>query len=162
MTGMDNTTDGTAGDLSGAGGVRASDAEREQAATRLREAATEGRLDLAELEQRLTSVYAARRRHQLVPLVADLPAPVEERPARGYGRGEPRRPDGWDRTALGLHAALVVALVIGVISHAVAAPAAGAAAHPWPAVPIVWALLTLAVHARLRLYGPPWARTGAR
>jgi hypothetical protein len=165
MTGMDDTTDVTAGgDLSGAGGVRASDAEREQTAARLREAAAEGRLDLAELEQRLASVYAARLRHQLVPLVADLPAPPEERPARGYGRGEPRRLDGWDRTALGLHAALVVALAIAVISHAVAAHAAGAAAHPWPAVPIVWALITLAVHARLRLYGPPWARhrTGAR
>lgn len=160
---MDDTTDGPAGGLSGTGGVRASDAEREQTATRLREAAAEGRLDLAELEQRLGSVYAARLRHQLVPLVADLPTPPDERPARAYGRGEPRRLDGWDRTALGLHAALVVALAIAVIGHTVAAHAAGAA-HPWPAVPIVWALITLAVHARLRLYGRPWARhrTGAR
>jgi hypothetical protein len=148
-----DTTDRT--DTPGPRDIRASDAEREETAARIREAAAEGRLDLAELEQRLASVYAARLRHELAPLVADLPAPPEETPpARAFGRGAPRRLDVWDRTALGLHAALVVAVAVTAISHAVTAQVAGiGAGHPWPAVPIVWALITLAVHARLRLYG---------
>ncbi len=54
--------------------LRVSDADREAAAQRLRDASTEGRLDLIELEDRLTSVYASKTRGQLDELLADLPA----------------------------------------------------------------------------------------
>jgi Domain of unknown function (DUF1707) len=53
--------------------LRASDAEREQVATILRAAMTEGRLDLATGEERLAAVYAATFRDELGPLTADLP-----------------------------------------------------------------------------------------
>ncbi|MCK8676618.1 MULTISPECIES: DUF1707 domain-containing protein [Streptomyces] len=53
--------------------MRASDAEREQTAERLREAMAEGRLDMAEFQERLDAAYTARTRGELVPLVRDLP-----------------------------------------------------------------------------------------
>ena len=53
--------------------IRASDAEREAVAARLRRAAGEGRLEPDELEERLGAAFAARTRDELVPLVADLP-----------------------------------------------------------------------------------------
>lgn len=52
-----------------------SDAEREQAVARLRDASTEGRLTLDELAQRTGNAYAARTRGELVQVVADLPEP---------------------------------------------------------------------------------------
>src|SRR4051812_50002415 len=54
---------------------RASDAEREAAADRLRVAAGDGRLDPDELEQRLEQAYAARTVGELTELTRDLPAP---------------------------------------------------------------------------------------
>ncbi|MYZ37821.1 MULTISPECIES: DUF1707 domain-containing protein [unclassified Streptomyces] len=55
--------------------TRASDAEREQVAERLREAVAEGRLDMEEFDERLDATYKARTHGELVPLVRDLPAP---------------------------------------------------------------------------------------
>lgn len=52
---------------------RCSDAEREQTSSILREAVAEGRLSLDELDERLTAVYAARFRHELAAVTADLP-----------------------------------------------------------------------------------------
>ncbi|MGA4954949.1 DUF1707 SHOCT-like domain-containing protein [Streptomyces lavendulocolor] len=54
--------------------IRASDAERERVAERLRDAYAEGRLDMAEFEERLDSAYRARTHGELVPLLRDLPA----------------------------------------------------------------------------------------
>jgi Domain of unknown function (DUF1707)/2TM domain len=59
--------------------LRASDADREQVAERLRTAAGEGRLTADELEERLERALAARSEAELEPLVADLPAPVVRR-----------------------------------------------------------------------------------
>ena len=56
--------------------VLASDPERERVAEALREHATAGRLDPDELDERLGAAYAARRRADLLPLLADLPAAV--------------------------------------------------------------------------------------
>lgn len=59
-------------------GIRISDADRERAAARLHEALSEGRITLAELEERLTAVYAARYGADLVGPLADLPgAPLD-------------------------------------------------------------------------------------
>ena len=57
---------------------RASDAEREAAADRLRTAAAEGRLDPDELDERVGQVYAARTRGELSTLTDDLPEPVAQ------------------------------------------------------------------------------------
>jgi hypothetical protein len=56
--------------------VRASDAERDAAIERLREAAAEGRLTLEELADRIEAAGTAVMRSELAPLVSDLPAPV--------------------------------------------------------------------------------------
>ena len=54
--------------------LRASDAEREATVAHLHQALAEGRLDLAETEERVMAAYAARHRDELPPLLADLPS----------------------------------------------------------------------------------------
>jgi Domain of unknown function (DUF1707) len=53
--------------------VRVSDADRERAASALREHFAQGRLDADEFEERLTRAYAARTVNELETLGADLP-----------------------------------------------------------------------------------------
>jgi uncharacterized protein DUF1707 len=61
---------------------RCSDAEREHASSILRDAAAEGRLSMEELEERLSTIYAARYRHELTAVLADLPSATT--PAAGW------------------------------------------------------------------------------
>lgn len=62
--------------------LRIADADRDAAAELLREAVAVGRLELAELDDRLAAVYAAKTRGDLEPLTADLVAePAALRPA---------------------------------------------------------------------------------
>src|SRR5919106_568451 len=65
--------------------LRASDADRDAVAERLRQAAVEGRLDPDELEQRLHTAFRAKTYGELDGLLGDLPAnPVKwERPRGG-------------------------------------------------------------------------------
>ncbi|MFJ9035558.1 DUF1707 domain-containing protein [Streptomyces sp. NPDC102406] len=60
-------------DVPAAPDLRASDADREQVAERLRDALAEGRLDMAEFEERLEATYKARTYRELEPLTHDLP-----------------------------------------------------------------------------------------
>ena len=60
---------------------RVSDADREQVAELLRQAAGEGRLDIDELEERLEQTYAAKTYAQLEPITHDLPVHGAQRPA---------------------------------------------------------------------------------
>jgi hypothetical protein len=53
--------------------LRASDADRERVAEKLREAAGDGRLTMDELDERLDAVYAAKTYAELVPITHDLP-----------------------------------------------------------------------------------------
>src|SRR5918992_1490387 len=64
--------------------LRASDADREPTAERLRIAALEGRLDPMELDQRMSAAYAARYCSELARLTVDVtpPAPPPALPAR--------------------------------------------------------------------------------
>jgi Domain of unknown function (DUF1707) len=64
--------------------LRASDAERDAVAERLRAAAGEGRLALDELADRLDAALGATTRAELEPLTADLPAAP---PPESSGRG---------------------------------------------------------------------------
>lgn len=63
--------------------ILASDAEREDAVARLRDASAEGRLTLDELANRTGSAYGARTQGELLAVTADLPAlpatPVSQR-----------------------------------------------------------------------------------
>ncbi|KUO13649.1 DUF1707 SHOCT-like domain-containing protein [Streptomyces sp. DSM 15324] len=54
--------------------LRASDADRERVAEVLRDALAEGRLDMAEFEERLEQTYRARTYGELAPITRDLPA----------------------------------------------------------------------------------------
>ncbi len=56
--------------------LRAGNAEREQVVQRLNRAFGEGRLDMSELEERVTQAYAAKTLGDLRPLTADLPPEV--------------------------------------------------------------------------------------
>ncbi|MFI0407474.1 DUF1707 domain-containing protein [Actinomadura sp. 3N508] len=61
--------------------MRAGDADRERVAQVLRDAAGDGRLTLAELDERLDAVYAAKTYADLEPITRDLPAPGAAAPA---------------------------------------------------------------------------------
>ena len=71
---------------------RASDADREAVADRLRIAAGEGRIELWELDERLGQAYGARTYGELAALVDDLPgqqrADVAERPGDQLGQAD--------------------------------------------------------------------------
>jgi hypothetical protein len=60
--------------------LRVSDADREQAAEVLRQAAGDGRITFDELDQRLEAAYGARTYGDLTEVTADLPAPGEAPP----------------------------------------------------------------------------------
>ena len=60
--------------------LRVSDADREQAAEVLRQAAGDGRITFDELDQRLDAAYAARTYGDLTEVTADLPAPGQPTP----------------------------------------------------------------------------------
>ncbi|MDS1268801.1 DUF1707 domain-containing protein [Lipingzhangella sp. LS1_29] len=53
--------------------IRVSDTEREAAAETLRAATADGRLDLGDLDERVSAVYAARTRGELDMVTSDLP-----------------------------------------------------------------------------------------
>src|SRR4051812_34846266 len=70
--------------------LRASDADREAAAERLRQACLEGRLDSDELDQRLGEAYAARWTTDLQRLTADVtPTPAPAPPPAPYAYPPP-------------------------------------------------------------------------
>ncbi len=76
--------------------TRASDGERETCARTLRDHAAAGRLEVAELEERLTLVYGARYRSELRAALRDLP--------RDHVRRAARVADRLDRALLWAHA----------------------------------------------------------
>jgi Domain of unknown function (DUF1707) len=109
--------------------LRASDAEREQTTSRLREACVEGRLSVAELVERLDAAYAARTLPELDALVADLPAasrvptPRRRRPVLPGIRGFTERivvsaaPGRVADRALTTLAPLLVGRGYGIVAH---------------------------------------------
>src|SRR5947209_17624458 len=111
------------------GDWRASDADRDATAERLRAAHGEGRLDTAELEDRLGRCYAARAYGDLDALAADLPRP------RTDGRRPPVRVGPARLVPILLFVALAVA---------------------WHAAWLAWLILVLAiVRGRRRMRGYP-------
>ncbi|GAB7033282.1 DUF1707 domain-containing protein [Streptomyces sp. NPDC021749] len=78
--------------------LRASDADRERVAEILRDALAEGRLDMAEFDERLEAAYLARTYGELAPLTADLPAaaaPAPVSPAPVSLRKDTAAVDSW-------------------------------------------------------------------
>ncbi len=138
-------------DMPPAKAVRASDSEREQVARLVSEAAGEGRLTLAEAEERLDRVYATRYRHELAAFVADLPAKEEER--RRQPRGQAGFPLAAAPARLRVHAAVAVVLSVFLITRWVASDAP----FFWPAGPMFFLFGSLVLHARL----VNWSSRGA-
>jgi hypothetical protein len=112
--------------------LRASDADREAIAERLRTAAGEGRLDADELEDRLHLALRARTYGELWRLVGDLPGPRERR-----------------RVAPLVLFAVLRMLAVLAIAGAVIVVVAFTAAW-W----IVWAVLWFTLRARRPWWGP--------
>lgn len=69
--------------------IRASDSEREHTARFLQQSYSEGRLTMAEFDERVASAYAARSRSELEALTQDLPLP--ERRADNRPAADPRQ-----------------------------------------------------------------------
>jgi Domain of unknown function (DUF1707) len=126
--------------------VRASDAERERTAETLHAAAGDGRLTLDELEERLTAAYAARYRHELPALTADLPAPAPE----DTGRLSP-----WSRVTALPPAFLVHVAIVAVLATTLLVRwAVLGTPWFWPAGPLFWLAVSVLIHARIRRLGP--------
>ncbi|QWF79558.1 DUF1707 SHOCT-like domain-containing protein [Amycolatopsis sp. CA-230715] len=116
--------------------LRASDAERERIAQLVERAGADGRLTLAEIEERLGRVYAARYTDELTELTADLPEPAPPAARRGVPR------------PLRVHAAVVAVVATALVVRWVA----GSAQFFWPVVPLFWLALSLVAHARIRRF----------
>jgi hypothetical protein len=104
---------------------RASDAEREATAERLRVAGGDGRLEPEELEERLDAAYSARTVGELAELTRDLPQP-------GAAAPKPARV----QQSQAVRARLASFIVVNTICIAIWA-ASGAEGGFWP----IWVIL---------------------
>jgi hypothetical protein len=117
--------------------LRVSDADREVVAERLRTAVAEGRLTLAESDERQALAYAARTADDLAGLTADLPAPPPPPQRRGTLTPAARR-------RLAVHAAVVAVIAVFLVVRW----ALGPVPWFWPAWPMFWLALSVVVHHR--------------
>ncbi|GGJ17852.1 DUF1707 SHOCT-like domain-containing protein [Streptomyces brasiliensis] len=81
--------------------LRASDADRERVAEVLRDALTEGRLDMEEFEERLEATYKARTYGELTPLTRDLPGAGAVAPPVVSLNKEPAESGSWASRIVG-------------------------------------------------------------
>ena len=123
--------------------IRASDADREDVAQRLTQAAAEGRLLVHELEERLATALQARTYGELEAVVADLPRVSASTPTRA------RRSTSLlgSHPAAGLILASVALLMIVVVAVALATVLAFGG---------IWLILALVFLARRG----PWPGAG--
>ena len=131
--------------------LRAGNADREKVVAKLNAAFAEGRLDVSELDERVSAAYAAKTLGELVPLTADLPggqqkatpARREERPAvRPNAPGPAVR---WAPVTGALGIFLINVLIWGVISIST-----GNMIYFWPiwtAIPLALALIGMVAGA---------------
>lgn len=107
-------------------GTRASDAERNAVVTLLGTHLSEGRIDLAEYDQRVAQVYATATRDQLNLVLADLPEITAAKPAPASGGA---RIPIWQRIEAGswLGVSVIVLTIWGLISLSV-----GELTYFWP------------------------------
>lgn len=97
-----------------AGGLRASDAERERTVEGLRKHYETGHLGYAEFNERIEHAYQATYAHQLTALVADLPGRSAHQPGvpATTPPPAPKERTGWGRIAA--ITALVIASLVGL------------------------------------------------
>ena len=112
--------------------IRASDDDRERVVDELRRHAAEGRLEVAELEERIERALAARTQGELAVLTRDLPERQPEVPAPAPA---PRRRSR-ARPELGLFVAVMSLLIV--------IWAVSGAGYFWPIWPLVgWGFFVL-------------------
>lgn len=120
--------------------MRASDHDREAVAERLRAALDEGRLDLAEYDDRLRRAYAAIVQSDLVPLTSDLPEPAPEQSPAAVARpdrAKAKRVREWRDWA---STSFVLVGIWAVISFA-----SGEPHFFWPIFPMgIWGVILVA------------------
>jgi hypothetical protein len=81
----------------GAGSIRIGDRERDAVAAVLQEAAADGRLSMAELDDRLDAALQAKTHADLDPLVADLSVEVPSQQSAGTSQAQRPRSAGYSR-----------------------------------------------------------------
>lgn len=122
----------------GWGGMRASDADREHVAQRLRTALDEGRLSITEYDERLQSAYGATTLGELEPLTSDLPEPKPSAELVAREEHKAKVSKEWRDWAAGA--------VIMIAIWGVASVASGELKFFWPAIPIViWGIIAVAM-----------------
>jgi hypothetical protein len=124
------------GDDPTAPALRASDADRERAATQLREHCADGRLTPEELSERLDGAYAARTVPELQALLADLPALEPERTPAAHA---PTREHAKRRVLHAVGVAVLVNLAFVLLFFAT-----GAYGSFWPKWIMLLSLIRLA------------------
>ena len=112
--------------------LRASDADRDAVAERLRHAAVEGRLEPHELEERLHTALRARTYGQLHGLLADLPGKPVVRRQRSRMQVAPA-------ARLALMVAVRVAVVVAILAFVVTVAAS------LMALAVLWVIALLAM-----------------
>jgi Flp pilus assembly protein TadB len=135
--------------------LRASDADRDAVAERLRAAAVEGRLDADELEQRVHVALRARTYGQLQQLLDDLPD------AHRSWRGRPRVAGRPTTTAVVLAVRVLVFLVVATVVIGLMVLAAAS----WMLWIVVWFVMCgrhRHRHRHRRFAPPPRRRGGGR
>ena len=116
--------------------MRASDADRAQVAERLAQAHGEGRLTLAEYDERVRAAHGAVVREDLAPLLTDLPVTAPRRRAGRSASPAPGlpAPPGFPVPPGGLRgavAAWAVVSAVNVVIWLVVVLGTGALVHPW-------------------------------
>ena len=136
-----------------AGGLRASDADRERAVEALRDHFVAGRLSDDELADRTASAYGAKTLAELENVILDLPSEESALPASARRRAPAlagaRRPAGFWPRACG--STLTVYVVVNVMLVAIWAASGGG--YFWPIWPILGWGIGLGCHAAPLLAG---------
>jgi uncharacterized membrane protein YccC len=133
----------------GDGSMRAGNADRERVVAQLNAAFAEGRLDVAELDERVAAAYAAKTLGELVPLTADLPAGQKEprsRPAPPARREDsaPARREGAGNRWAGVRGSLALFIVCTLIWAVTNIGGDSELSYFWPvwtAIPLVFAVV---------------------
>ncbi|MBB5154454.1 DUF1707 SHOCT-like domain-containing protein [Saccharopolyspora phatthalungensis] len=125
---------------SDSGSMRASDADREAIAQRLRAGLDEGRLSIVEYDERLRQAYASTTFSQLEPLVADLPEPVPAKPSAETVKRERDKRKVVKEWRDWASVTFILVAIWGVTSIA-----SGGPLFFWPMFPMgIWAAVNLA------------------
>ncbi|WP_336081450.1 DUF1707 SHOCT-like domain-containing protein [Nocardia sp. SSK8] len=110
-------------------GTRASDAERDAIVAQLGTHLADGRLDLAEYDQRVAKVYATTTRDELAVVLSDLPAVATPQPAAPARVRSGKRLPVWQRIEAGswLGVSAIVVTIWALVSLS-----AGELTYFWP------------------------------